>query len=35
VKVYSLTAAGRRELTEQRAEWARMTGALSAILEVT
>jgi PadR family transcriptional regulator len=35
VKVYSLTAAGRRELTQQRAEWARMTGALSAILEVT
>jgi DNA-binding PadR family transcriptional regulator len=35
VKVYSLTAAGRKELARQRAEWARMTGALSAILEVT
>jgi transcriptional regulator len=35
VKVYSLTAAGRKALAEQRAEWARITGALSAILEVT
>ena len=35
VKVYSLTAAGRRELAEQRDEWARITGALSAILKVT
>ena len=35
VKVYSLTAAGRHELTEQRREWARITGALSAILEGT
>lgn len=35
VKVYSLTAAGRKELTEQRDEWARFTGALSAILKVT
>ncbi|MGH7678300.1 MAG: PadR family transcriptional regulator [Gemmatimonadaceae bacterium] len=35
VKVYSLTASGRKELTEQREEWARFTGALSAILKVT
>lgn len=35
VKVYSLTASGRRELTDQREEWARFTGALSAILKVT
>jgi PadR family transcriptional regulator PadR len=34
VKVYSLTASGRKELAEQRAEWSRITGALSAILEV-
>ena len=35
VKVYSLTAAGRKALTEQRDEWARFAGALSAILKVT
>jgi PadR family transcriptional regulator PadR len=35
VKVYSLTAAGRKELADQRDEWARITGALSAILKVT
>lgn len=35
VKVYSLTAAGRKELAEQREEWARFTGALSAIFKVT
>jgi transcriptional regulator len=35
VKVYSVTAAGKRALAEQRDEWARFTGALSAILEVT
>jgi PadR family transcriptional regulator PadR len=35
VKVYSLTAAGRKELTEQRGEWARIAGALDAILKVT
>ncbi len=34
VKVYSLTAAGRKHLTEQRDEWARFAGALSAILQV-
>jgi transcriptional regulator len=34
-KVYSLTAAGRRHLAEQRASWARFAGALSAILRVT
>ena len=33
VKVYSLTAAGKKELTEQRDEWAKFTGALSAILK--
>ena len=35
VKVYSLTAAGKKELAGQREEWARFTGALSAILKVT
>jgi PadR family transcriptional regulator PadR len=35
VKVYSLTTSGRKELTEQREEWARFAGALSAILKVT
>jgi PadR family transcriptional regulator, regulatory protein PadR len=35
VKVYALTAAGRKELSEQREEWARFTGALSAILKVS
>jgi PadR family transcriptional regulator, regulatory protein PadR len=35
VKVYSLTASGRKELDQQREEWARFTGALSAILKVT
>jgi transcriptional regulator len=34
-KVYSLTAAGRKQLTEQRAHWARFSGALGAILETT
>lgn len=32
VKVYSLTAAGRKELTSQHGEWARFSGALGAIL---
>ena len=35
VKVYSLTPAGRKELAEQRGEWERVAGALSAILKVT
>ena len=35
VKVYSVTAAGRKQLAEQRDEWARFAGALSAILRVT
>ena len=35
VKVYSLTASGRKELAEQREEWTRFAGALSAILKVT
>ena len=34
VKVYSLTATGRRQLQEQRDEWKRFAGALAAILEV-
>ena len=33
-KVYSLTAAGRRQLSEQRESWERFSGALMAILEV-
>jgi transcriptional regulator len=35
VKVYSLTASGRKQLQAQRDEWKRFAGALSAILEVT
>jgi len=35
VKVYSVTAAGRKQLAEQRDEWTRFAGALSAILKVT
>jgi len=35
VKVYSVTAAGRKQLNEQRDEWTRFAGALSAILKVT
>jgi PadR family transcriptional regulator, regulatory protein PadR len=35
VKVYSLTASGRKELAEQREDWARFTSALSAILRVS
>src|ERR1043165_3622611 len=31
VKVYSLTASGRKELDHQREEWSRFTGAVSAI----
>ncbi|MEP6733268.1 MAG: PadR family transcriptional regulator [bacterium] len=34
-KVYSVTAKGRKQLTEQRESWARFSGALSAILKVT
>ena len=34
VKVYSVTAAGRQHLTEERTEWTRFAGALAAILEV-
>jgi transcriptional regulator len=34
-KVYSLTAAGRKHLTEQRESWARFSGALAAILRTT
>ncbi|HXT14908.1 MAG TPA: PadR family transcriptional regulator [Gemmatimonadaceae bacterium] len=34
-KVYSLTAAGRRHLADQREQWARFSGALGAILKTT
>lgn len=34
-KVYSLTADGRKHLTAQRAQWARFSGALGAILGTT
>ena len=34
-KVYSVTAAGRRHLSEQRASWEQFSGALAAILRVT
>ena len=34
-KVYSVTAAGRRHLAEQRESWERFTGALRTILRVT
>lgn len=34
-KVYSVTTAGRRHLTEQRETWERFAGALAAILRVT
>lgn len=33
-KVYSLTAAGRQQLAEQRASWETFSGALAAILNV-
>ncbi|HSA56972.1 MAG TPA: PadR family transcriptional regulator [Gemmatimonadaceae bacterium] len=34
VKVYSLTASGRRQLQAQREDWRRFAGALASILEV-
>jgi transcriptional regulator len=34
-KVYSLTAAGRKQLSQQRVEWERFAGALKAILRTT
>ena len=34
-KVYSLTAAGKKQLVEQRETWARFSGALAAILRTT
>lgn len=34
-KVYSLTAAGRKHLTEERETWHRFSGALAAILRTT
>ena len=33
-KVYSVTTAGRKQLSEQRADWERFAGALKAILSV-
>ena len=35
VKVYSVTATGRKALAEQREEWTRFSGALAAILDVS
>ena len=35
VKVYSVTATGRKHLADQRDEWTRFAGALAAILKVT
>ena len=34
-KIYSTTASGRRQLDDQRQEWTRFAGALTAILRVT
>jgi PadR family transcriptional regulator, regulatory protein PadR len=34
-KVYAVTAAGRRHLSEQRESWERFAGALKSILRVT
>ena len=34
-KTYSLTAAGRKQLADQRESWARFSGALAAILKTT
>jgi transcriptional regulator len=34
-KAYSVTAAGKKHLAEQRESWARFSGALSASLKVT
>ena len=34
-KVYSVTAAGRKQLAEQRESWARFAGALGAILKTS
>ncbi len=34
-KVYSVTAAGCKQLAEQRADWERFAGALTAILRVS
>jgi PadR family transcriptional regulator, regulatory protein PadR len=35
VKVYSVTASGKKHLVEQRDEWTRFAGALATILKVT
>ena len=34
-KVYSVTAAGRSHLADQRETWARFAGAMAAVLRVT
>ncbi|HSK18331.1 MAG TPA: PadR family transcriptional regulator [Longimicrobiales bacterium] len=34
-KVYSVTGTGRRQLADQRADWERFAGALTAILRVS
>jgi len=35
VKVYSVTAPGRKQLAEERESWERFAGALAAVLRVT
>jgi transcriptional regulator len=35
VKIYSVTAVGRKHLSDQRESWERFSGALAAILRVT
>ena len=35
VKVYSVTAAGKKQLAEQRDEWTKFAGALATILKVS
>ena len=35
VKFYRLTAAGRKQLAAERAEWDRLTGGVTRILEST
>jgi PadR family transcriptional regulator PadR len=32
VKVYTLTAAGKRQLTQERSRWERLTGAVAGVL---
>ena len=35
VKIYRLTAAGRRKLTEERSRWARLLEAMSGVLDAS